>query len=154
MREDVPHGSTYRSRPELLKCIKPSRFRSNETDLLSTNPNHSDLDPNDHTIAVHNTCLLKSFVALSNSDSTLNQLKYHNIVNTAKRVDPWSQVTLPTSLRSLTFGHEFNQSLQHVNFPDDLQSMTDWGSFWKGVKRANVHEIGGGPTQFEPIAHL
>ena len=46
------------------------------------------------------------------------------MIKTPKRVNPWSQVTLPTSLRSLTFGHEFNQSLQNVNFPDDLQSMT------------------------------
>ena len=35
-----------------------------------------------------------------------------------------SQAILPQRLQSLTFGHEFNQPLRHVNFPATLRSMT------------------------------
>lgn len=35
-----------------------------------------------------------------------------------------SNVQLPESLQSLTFGHDFNQSLEMTRFPQDLQSLT------------------------------
>ena len=45
--------------PESLQDFDQARLI-----FLSTNPSHSDLDPNDHTIAIHNTFLLRSFVVL------------------------------------------------------------------------------------------
>ena len=45
------------------------------------------------------------------------------------------QVTFPSSLQSLFFGHEFNQSLDRVTFPSSLQSLTFGVDFNQSLDR-------------------
>ena len=51
------------------------------------------------------------------------------------------QVTLPRNLQSLTFGHGFNQSLEHVMLPSGLQSLTFGSNFDQSLERVNLQAV-------------
>ena len=75
----------------------------------------------------------KSDVGLLNLPESLISLTFgHNFNQSLERV------TLPNSLQNLTFGASFNQSLEHVTWPNSLQNLTFECSFNQSLERVTL----------------